>query len=165
MTAQRPWWKTVFGIVVTAIMLFPVYWMVNVSLTKTVDMRADPPHWFPWNPTLDGYVAAFHDQLPALGTSLLIGLGTVVADAADRHAGRVRAGEAAPARGRSGLDFMLLVAQMIPAVVMAMGFYAIYIRIGMLNSVWGLIVADSTLAIPFAILLFTRLHGRASRRS
>ena len=35
MTAQRPWWKTVFGIVVTAIMLFPVYWMVNVSLTKT----------------------------------------------------------------------------------------------------------------------------------
>ena len=41
-------------------------------------MRADPPHWFPWNPTLDGYVAAFHDQLPALATSLLIGLGTVV---------------------------------------------------------------------------------------
>ena len=50
---------------------------------------------------------------------------------------------------------MLLVAQMIPAVVMAMGFYAIYIRIGMLNTIWGLIIADSTLAVPFAVLLFS----------
>jgi multiple sugar transport system permease protein len=50
---------------------------------------------------------------------------------------------------------VLLVAQMIPGVVMAMGFYAIYVRLGMLNSVWGLILADSTVAVPFGVLLFT----------
>lgn len=154
MTAQRAWWKTALGIVFTAVMLFPVYWMVNVSLTKTSDMRADPPHWFPWDPTLDGYVAAFSDQLPALATSLLIGLGTVVLTLLVAMPAGYSLARLAP-RGGSGLDFLLLVAQMIPAVVMAMGFYAIYIRIGMLNSIWGLIIADSTLAIPFATLLFT----------
>ena len=71
-----------------------------------------------------------HDQLPALGTSLLLGLGTVVLTLADRHAGRVRAGPAAPTGSQRPLNFLLLVAQMIPAVVMAMGFYAIYLSIG-----------------------------------
>ena len=29
----RTWWKTALGALFTAVMLFPVYWMVNVSLT------------------------------------------------------------------------------------------------------------------------------------
>jgi len=38
---------------------------------------------------------------------------------------------------------------------MAMGFYAICLSLGLLQSVPGLIVADSTLAVPFAVLIFT----------
>lgn len=53
------------------------------------------------------------------------------------------------------MSFLLLIAQMIPSVVMAMGFYAIYIRLGWLNTVGGLIVANSTIAVPFGVLLFT----------
>lgn len=154
MTARRSWWKVALGVFLTALMLFPVYWMFNVSLTRTQDLRANPPHLFPFEPTLDGYAAVFSQQLPNLGTSLLIGLGCVVLTVVI----------AAPAgyaiallnlRGGRTLNFVLLVAQMIPAVVMAMGFYAIYVRLGLLNSVWGLILADSTIAVPFAVLLFT----------
>ncbi len=46
-------------------------------------------------------------------------------------------------------------AQMIPAIIMAMGFYAIYLRLGVLNSAAGLILADSTIAVPFGVLIFT----------
>jgi multiple sugar transport system permease protein len=154
MIAQRPWWKTALGIVFTALMLFPVYWMINVSLTRTQDLRANPPQLFPIAPTLDGYAAVLQQQLPNLATSLLIGFGCVVLTI-------VVAAPAAYAiallnlRGGRTLNFILLVAQMIPAVVMAMGFYAIYVRLGLLNSVWGLILADSTIAVPFAVLLFT----------
>ncbi len=153
-TARRTWWKTALGVLFTALMLFPVYWMFNVSLTRTRDLRADPPHWFPWDPTFEGYEAVLGQQLPALGTSLLIGAGCVVLTVL----------VAAPAgyalallnlRGRRTLNFVLLVAQMIPAVVMAMGFYAVYVRLGLLNTVGGLIVADSTVAVPFAVLLYT----------
>ncbi|MED7931415.1 carbohydrate ABC transporter permease [Nonomuraea sp. LP-02] len=146
-------WRTVVGVVLVGVMLFPVYWMFNVSLTKTSDMRADPPHWFPWDPTFEGYAAAFGQQLPALATSLFIGLGTVALTLAVSLPAGFALAKLRPRGGRT-IDFLLLVAQMIPGVVMAMGFYAIYIRLGLLNTVPGLIVADSTLAVPFGVLLF-----------
>src|SRR5699024_3613012 len=130
------------------------YWMANVSLTKTSDLRRNPPHWFPWGPTFEGYRAVFEQQLPALATSLIIGLGCVVLTVVI----------AAPAgyslallnlRGGRSLNFVLLVAQMIPAVVMAMGFYAVYNSLGLLNTIPGLIIADSTIAVPFGVLLFS----------
>ncbi len=147
-------WRTALGVALTAVMLFPVYWIVNVSLTRTSDMRADPPHWFPWDPTLDGYRAVFSDQLPALGTSLLLGFGTVLVTLVVAAPAGYALSKLSP-RGAGSLNFLLLVAQMIPAVVMAMGFYAIYVRLGLLNTVWGLIIADSTIAVPFGVLLFT----------
>ena len=154
MTRRRGGWKTAIGVVLAGLMLFPVYWMINVSLTKTEDMRADPPHWFPWNPTLSGYTNALGDQLPALGTSLLVGLGCVVLTVAiSAPAGYVLA--KLRVRGAGTLNFVLLVAQMIPSVVMAIGFYAIYVRLGWLNTLWGLVVADSTIAVPFGVLVFT----------
>ena len=53
------------------------------------------------------------------------------------------------------MNFLLIVAQMIPAVVMSLGFYQIYNDIGLLDSIPGLIVADSTLSVPFAVILMT----------
>ena len=150
----RSWWKTALGVVLTALMLFPVYWMVNVSLTDTGDLRRSTPQWFPSDPSFDGYTAALSQQMPALGTSLLVGLGcvalTVVVAAPAGYALAIL-----NLRGGRTLNFLLLVAQMIPAVVMAMGFYAIYVRLGLLNTVWGLIVADSTIAVPFGVLLYS----------
>src|SRR5699024_441577 len=60
---SRTWWKTCLGVLFTAIMLFPAYWMLNASLTRTSDLRADPPHWFPWDPTFEGYQAVLDQQL------------------------------------------------------------------------------------------------------
>ena len=39
--------KTAAGVVLTAIMLFPVYWMINVSFTRDTDMRHNPPYLLP----------------------------------------------------------------------------------------------------------------------
>ncbi len=38
---------------------------------------------------------------------------------------------------------------------MALGFYSIYVSLGITNTVWGLIFADSTIAVPFAVLILT----------
>ncbi|MFI5907559.1 carbohydrate ABC transporter permease [Dactylosporangium sp. NPDC051541] len=146
--------KTVIGVLLTAIMLFPVYWMVNVSLTRDTDMRADPPHLFPLNGTFEGYRAVLDQQLPYLINSLLIGLGTVALTVVLSAPAGYSLAKLRP-RGGGGLSFVLLVAQMIPSIIMAMGFYAIYLRLGVLNSTAGLILADSTIAVPFGVLIFT----------
>lgn len=75
---RRTWVRTTIGVVLTGIMLFPAYWMVNISLTRDQDMRKSPPDLLPLHGTLAGYRTVPDDQLPYLGTSLVIGQGTVV---------------------------------------------------------------------------------------
>ncbi|HKT03711.1 MAG TPA: carbohydrate ABC transporter permease [Rugosimonospora sp.] len=135
-------------------MLFPVYWMINVSFTRDQDMRRTPPYWFPLHGTLDGYRAVLHQQLPYLATSLVVGIGTValtllLAAPAGYSMAKLRP------RGGGVLSFVLLIAQMIPGIIMAMGFYAIYLTAGLVNTLPGLIVADSTIAVPFGVLIYT----------
>jgi multiple sugar transport system permease protein len=147
-------WRTYVALVLTAVMLFPVYWMANVSLTRDQDMRKSPPNWFPVDPTFDGYRAVLQQQMPYLGTSLLIGLGTVVLTVVLAAPAAYSLAKLRP-RGRYALNMVFLIAQMIPGIIMAMGFYAIYLNLGLLNSWPGLILADSTIAVPFAVLVFT----------
>ncbi|AUG81790.1 ABC transporter permease [Kitasatospora sp. MMS16-BH015] len=153
-TRRTTWWKTATGLLLTALMLFPVYWMLNVSFTRDQDMRKSPPDWFPAHGTLEGYRAVLDQQLPYLGTSLVIALGTVALTVALAAPAGYALAKLRP-RGGGALGFVLLTAQMIPGIIMAMGFYTIYLKLGMLHSVPGLIVADSTIAVPFAVLIFT----------
>ncbi|OIJ90385.1 ABC transporter permease [Streptomyces sp. MUSC 14] len=151
---SRTWWKTTVGVLLTALMLFPVYWMLNVSLTRDQDMRKSPPDLLPVHATLSGYRTVLDEQLLYLGTSLVIGLGTVVLTIALSAPAGYALAKLRP-RGGGILSFVLLAAQMIPGIIMAMGFYAIYLQLGLLQSVPGLVVADSTLAVPFGVLIFT----------
>ena len=141
---------TAVGLLFLAVMLFPVYWMVNASLQPSGNtLTAD---FLPLNPSFEGYERAIAQQGPNLVTSLLISLGTVVFSLA----------VAAPAaymlaqiRSRwIGVALLaILVSQMIPGIVIANALYAAYNDLGLLNSIPGLILADATHAIPFVILI------------
>ena len=154
MRLSRSWWKTIVGVVLTAVMLFPVYWMINVSLTKPSNMRRIPPYLVPIDGTLSGYIEVFHDELPYLATSVVIGIGVVVLTLVLSAPAGYALAKLRP-RGGEAITFVMLIAQMIPGIVMAMGFYAIFLSLGINNSLIGLIVADSTIAVPFGVLIFT----------
>jgi multiple sugar transport system permease protein len=47
----------------------------------------------------------------------------------------------------------ILISQMIPGIVVANALYSAFSDLGLLNTVWGLILADSTAGIPFAMLI------------
>lgn len=149
---SRAWWKTPLALVLTGIMLFPVYWMVNVSFTRRESIRKSQP--FPFDFTVDHYRVVLHDQLPFLGTSLAVGIGTVALTLVIAAPAAFGLAKLRMPGGRV-LSFVLIVAQMIPAVVMALGFYSIYNRLGLLDTIPGLIIADSTIAVPFAVMLLT----------
>ena len=146
--------RVAVGVLLTALMLFPVYWMVNVSLTPAKDMRKSPPSLFPATPTFEGYQRVLREQLPFFGTSLLVALGTVALTLAIAAPAAYALAKLRP-KGRRVLGFVLLVAQMIPGIIMALGFYGIYVSLGITNTVWGLVFADSTIAVPFAVLILT----------
>lgn len=146
--------NTVVGVILTAIMLFPLYWMINVSLTQPERLRKDPPDLFPVDPTFAGYARVLSDQLPYLFTSFIVGIGTVLITLVLSAPAAYALAKLRP-RGRTTLNFVLLIAQMIPSIIMAMGFYLIFYNWGILNTIPGMILADSTLAVPFGVLIFT----------
>jgi multiple sugar transport system permease protein len=146
--------NTVIGVILTAVMLFPVYWMINVSLTPQQDMRKSPPDLFPLHPTFTGYRAVLDDQLPYLWVSLLIGLGTVALTLLLSAPAGYALAKLRP-RGGGLVGLVLLIAQMIPGIVMAMGFYGIFLNLDIMNTWWGLVIADSTIAVPFGVMIFT----------
>lgn len=152
MTRTARWPRTVVGVVLCAVMLFPLYWMVVVSLTPRSELLSEPGRLFPSSVTFEGYTRALGDQLPFLGTSLVVALGAVVLTLVVATPGAYALAKLAPPRS-GGLTFALLVGQMIPGIVMATGFYALYAQLGLLNTLPGLILADSTLAVPFAVIV------------
>ena len=70
---RRGWAHTVIGVLILVVMLFPLYWMLNVSLQSTGSAIATP--WFPVRPSFDGYATAIRDQGGNLLTSLVVSLG------------------------------------------------------------------------------------------
>lgn len=148
--ARRSAFDLILGIAILVILLFPLYWMVNVSLQP--GGRAVGTPWFPVNPDLSGYVTAIADQGGNLMTSLVVAAGSVVFSL-------LIATPAAYALAQFKIPgvglflFAILISQMIPGIVVANALYTVYSNLGLLNSIPGLIVADSTAGIPFAILI------------
>ena len=147
---------TVIGVLMLAVFLFPIYWMLNVSLQTSAGAVATP--WIPLDFTLDGYSKALSDQGRNLMTSLVIAIGSVVLSL-------VIAAPAAYAlahfrvRGAGVFLLGILISQMIPGIVVANALYSVYSDLGLLNTVWGLILADSCLGIPFAMLIMRAFMG------
>ncbi|MEU8652340.1 carbohydrate ABC transporter permease [Streptomyces sp. NPDC048737] len=142
--------STVVGTALLVLMLFPVHWMVNASLQPAGNTLRGG--WFPLPPDFSGYVLALRDQGHNLVTSLVVALGSVV----------FSLGLAAPAahalalfsfRGTNVVLFGVLVTQTVPSVVLANALHNAYTDLGLLNSHLGLILADSTAGIPFAIII------------
>ncbi len=146
--------KTLTGLGLTGVMLFPVYWMLNASLTRDQDLRKTPPALLPLHPTLEGYRAVIHQQLPYLGTSLTIALATVALTLTLAAPAGYSLAKLRP-KGAGILSFLLLAAQMVPGIIMAMGFYALLLGTHLINTLPGLILADTTLAVPFGVLVLT----------
>lgn len=147
---RRSWPLTVLGVLFLAVMIFPVYWMVNSSLQAT--SGAASTTWFPIDISFAGYETAWADQAPNFVTSLIVALGTVVLTlviATPAAYGLARF----TLPGMTPFIFVLLITQMIPTIVIANALYTLFNDIGLLNSHLGLILADSAAQIPFAVLL------------
>jgi multiple sugar transport system permease protein len=151
--------NTVIGVLILAVMLFPLYWMLNASLLPSTDLVKSSPTWIPVHGTLQGYRNAFSTQGGHLLISLGVSAGTValvllISIPAAYGLAQLRA------PGGRLLTFAFLIAQMIPGVVMANSFYTAANHLRLLNSPLALILADSTLCVPFATLILqTAMRG------
>lgn len=132
-------------------MLFPIYWMVNISLQPAGTAASLAP-LFPTALDLTGYATAITEQGGNLLTSLIVALGSAALSL-------LIAAPAAYALSHLRLPFVdlalfiVIIAQMIPGIVIANSVYVAYSNLGLLNTHLGLILANASHGIPFAILI------------
>ncbi|MET8472739.1 carbohydrate ABC transporter permease [Streptomyces sp. NPDC006422] len=146
----RRWGATVVGLLVLGVMLFPLYWMINTALQPESGLLEVAP--VPKSLDLSGFTSAITEQGGHLLTSLAVALGAVA----------ICLAIAAPAAyglaqfrlpGSRTIVFGTLITQMVPGIVIANALYSAYVDLGLVNSYFGLMLADASLGIPFAIVL------------
>jgi multiple sugar transport system permease protein len=149
---RRGFVDTGVGLAILAVLLFPLYWMINVSLQPARDLLRIPPELFPFDATLHAYGNALSAEGHALLVSLVISVGTaalslLIAIPTAFAMAQMRMRISRP------ILFALLVAQVVPSIIMANALFKIMEKLDLLNTLLALILADSTLAVPFAVLI------------
>ncbi|ONK09980.1 carbohydrate ABC transporter permease [Streptomyces sp. MP131-18] len=146
----RRTWNTVAALLILAVMLFPVYWMISTALQPHTSIAS--ADLIPTSPSFDNFRNALDSQGGSLVTSLIVALGAVVvclALAAPAAYGLAQFG----LRGGRAIVFGTLITQMVPGIVVANALYSAYAELNLVNSYLGLILADASLGLPFAIVL------------
>ena len=146
------WLCTLAAAAAIALVLFPVYAIIVGSFESTNTLFSGTFYWLPHAATLDNYSTVIHAQSANVVTSLVVGLGTallalVVAVPAAYALSKYRL------RVTVVLVSALLIAQIVPSIVLATSLFIVFHRIHLVNSYPGLIIADGTYAVPFAILV------------
>lgn len=145
--------QTLFTLAAAAwalVVVFPVLWMALMMIKPEAIMFARPPVWL-FRPTLEHFTYVLeHGFVWNLLTSLVVAIastalvvlvGTPAAYAFARF----------PIRRRDDLLLFVLATRMAPPVALAIPFYLIYARVGLLDTYVGLIVAYLSFNLSFYI--------------
>lgn len=142
----------------------PFAWMILTSLTPSArivsqGVSLDPSGW-----SADNYVRLLRQTsfLGNMGHSLVVALGTValgllVSVAAAYAFSRFRF------PGRRAFMLLFLAVNMFPVVLLILPLFVMMRRLGILDTHVGLIVANATTAIPFAVWMLTSYVGAIPR--
>src|SRR5689334_10061230 len=152
---QSGYLKTLIGVAFVAIYLFPVYWMVATSLKSFSDIFAVPPQIVPIPPDFTAYqteVVENPELITVLTNSVIISFGTMMLTLLLAVPGAYALARL-NLRGTGIVLLIVLVSQLLPSIVIAGPLFLTFSRIGLLNSHLGLILADTTLTLPFSVII------------
>lgn len=150
-------WRRFFvlGLVlaIAMVVLFPVYWMAVSSLLPTsVVLQPRPPLFPPLDAvSFDAYLAVFARKpvLTWLANSAAVTAGsTTIALAVSVLAGFSLSRY--QTRGQQAAGFTLLFSKMLPPTLIVIPFFVMYTTFGLIDSLWGLMLANAAVGVPFA---------------
>lgn len=133
---------------------FPLLWMISTALKPNEETFALPPTLVPAHPTLAQFSRLLSETpfLTYFANSVMVACATtavvvVVAIAGAYGLVRFRF------PGRDLLAHLVLFTYLLPSVLLLLPLYLIIARLGLANSLTGLVIAYTTFALPFALWL------------
>jgi N,N'-diacetylchitobiose transport system permease protein len=140
------------GLVVFAVMVFPVYWMVATSFKEGRSILSDTPQFFPTPATLSNFEDAinrpyFWDVVKnsLIIVSAVVAFSLVVAFLAALALAKFRF------YGRGAFIVLILGVQMVPLNALIIPLYIQLSRAGLTNQLSGVIITYLTFVLPFTV--------------
>jgi multiple sugar transport system permease protein len=141
-------------LVVLGIAVFPLYWMIVTALTSNPDLFAERPRLLPDVSQFQVFVEALaegeavgwlrNSLVIAAGTTIVsVGLGIPLGYALSRFS----------FRGKAIMTIVLLFTQMLPEALMVVPLFALFRRFNLLDSLGGLVLANSAFVLPIVALI------------
>jgi multiple sugar transport system permease protein len=135
----------------TLAFLFPLVWVLGLSLKTRLQVLATPPLYV-WWPTLENYAdvltradfgRAFLNTMIVSASAVLLSLcvGAPAAYAFARF----------PFTGRSFLFFTLLVMRMLPPIAVLVPMYVLFNKLGLATTRFSVVLADTTFSLPLVV--------------
>ncbi|MEM3670107.1 MAG: carbohydrate ABC transporter permease [Nitrososphaerota archaeon] len=135
--------------------LFPIYWIFVTSIKWYRDIVVPNPSIIPLNPTLDNYERLFGRDYTFqmyVTNSLLVGSGVVLitllcSSLAGYGLARLKF------KNRNTVSNLLLLAYVTPPAVLLVPFFAIISWLGLINTLYSLLIVYPVFTIPFSTWL------------
>lgn len=134
--------------------LYPMVWALSSSFKMTGDIAIYPPQWIPRSPTLENYyLVLFKSWMPRYFlNSLLVGFSTIGLTLVISTLGAY-AGSRFHFRGKNFILFVLLSTIMLPGIGILVPLYLNFVKMGLHDTYWALILIYSARQTPFVLWL------------
>jgi len=142
----------VVGVLVFAVMMFPIYWMVSTAFKPGREILSLTPYWVPAPLTLDNFKTAIN--VPFFWNDVVNSLTVVCTVVAISILLAFLAAVAVARfgfRGRSAFIVMVIAVQMVPLNALVIPIYLLLDSVGQVDSLLGVIAYYMAVVLPFMI--------------
>jgi len=140
------------GVLVFAVMMFPIYWMVSTALKPGTEILSLTPYWVPNPITFDNFKTAiavpffWNDVVNSLVVVLtVVAISIVLAFLAAVAVARFGF------RGRTAFNVIVIAVQMVPLNALVIPIYLLLDSVGQVDSLLGVIAYYMAVVLPFMI--------------
>ncbi len=142
----------VIGLLVFAVMIFPIYWMVTTALKPGTEILSLTPYWVPSRITFDNFRSAmavpffWNDVVNSLTVVLtVVAISIIVSFLAAVAVARFGF------RGRTAFIVMVIGVQMVPLNALVIPIYLLLDSVGQVDSLLGVIAYYLAVVLPFMV--------------
>ena len=148
------WWLTAVVVIITAILLSPFYWVLIGSFMTPAELFGVNQSFWPRNFVVENWSKALERLWPHVRNSLLVSTATSIGTLLITAPAAYGLVWKKPI-GRNALSSFMLVTQMLPGIVFVIPLFIVFSKINLVNTMFGLILADMTFTVPFALIMLS----------
>lgn len=154
------------SVIILCILLFPLYWIFVTSIKMEKEIFRIPPTFWPEVLNLKSYMVQLKigdfNMFHSFGNSLIISLGAMIISiilAVPASYGIAKYNF----KGKKSIVLGFLITQMLPVSVLLTPLFIIFKNMNLYNTFWSTIIADSTIGIPFSVLILKNYFASIPR--